>query len=123
LFATIAVLCLWRALGDRKPGRWYFAAGLLLSLAIGTRLTFAPLGLAFAGISLFLPAQIVIHRRMRNALLLAAGGVIGASPMLWRFALDARAFIFNNFTWNGPISEPYQRAAGKYVGLANSSTS
>ena len=117
LFATIAVLCLWRALDDRKSGRWYFVAGLLLSLAIGTRLTFGPLGLAFVGISLFLPREIVIRRRLRNTLLLAAGGVIGASPMLWLFALDARAFIFNNFTWNGPISELYQRAAGKYVGV------
>src|SRR4029077_15710811 len=35
LFATIAVLCLWCALNNRKSGRWYFAAGLLLSLAIG----------------------------------------------------------------------------------------
>ena len=119
LFATIAVLCLWRALDDRKSGRWYFAAGLLLSLAIGTRLTFAPLGLAFTGISLFLPVQIVIRQRMRNALLLAVGGVIGASPMLWLFALDGRAFIFNNFTWNGPISELYQRAAEKYFGLGS----
>jgi len=119
LFATIAVLCLWRALNHRNSGRWYFAAGLVLSLAIGTRLTFAPLGLAFAGISLFLPRQIVIRQRMRNALLLAAGGVIGALPMLWLFALDARAFIFNNFTWNGPISELYQRAAGKYVSLGS----
>ena len=118
LLATTAVLCLWRALDDRKSGRWYFAAGLLLSLAIGTRLTFAPLGLAFAG-SLFLPAQIDIRARMRNALLLAGGGVIGASPMLWLFALDARAFIFNNFTWNGVINELYQRAAGKYVGLGS----
>jgi hypothetical protein len=56
---------------------------------------------------------------MRNALLLAAGGVIGASPMLWLFALDARAFIFNNFTWNGSISELYQRAAVKYAGLGS----
>ena len=119
LLATTAVLCLWRALDGRKSGRWYFAAGLLLSLAIGTRLTFAPLGLAFVGISLFLPAQIDIRTRMRNALLLAAGGVIGASPMLWLFALDARAFIFNNFTWNGSISELYQRAAVKYAGLGS----
>ena len=119
LLATTAVLCLWRALDDRKSGRWYFAAGLLLSLAIGTRLTFAPLGLAFAGISLFLPAQIDIRTRMRNAFLLATGGVIGASPMLWLFAIDARAFIFNNFTWNASISELYQRAAVKYVGLGS----
>ena len=119
LLATTAVLSLWRALDGRKSGRWYFAAGLLLSLAIGTRLTFAPLGLAFVGISLFLPAQIDIRTRMRNAFLLATGGVIGASPMLWLFALDARAFIFNNFTWNGSISELYQRAAVKYAGLGS----
>jgi len=119
LFATIAVLCLWRALDDRKSGRWYFAAGLLLSLTISTRLTFAPLGLAFAGISLFLPRQIVICRRMRNALLLTAGAVLGALPMLWLFAVDPRAFIFNNFTWNGPINELYERAAGKYVSLGS----
>ena len=119
LLATTAVLSLWRALDGRKSGRWYFAAGLLLSLAIGTRLTFAPLGLAFVGISLFLPAQIDIRTRMRDALLLAAGGVIGALPMLWLFALDARAFIFNNFTWNGSISELYQRAAVKYAGLGS----
>src|SRR6266481_3875545 len=77
----------WRAWDDRKSGRWYFTAGLLLSLAIGTRLTFSPLGLAFAGISLILPAQIDIRTRMRNAFLLATGGVIGASPMLWLFAI------------------------------------
>jgi hypothetical protein len=64
----------------------------LLSLAIGTRLTFAPLVLAFAGISLFLPAQIDIRTRIRNALILAAGGVIGASPILWLFALCAHLF-------------------------------
>src|SRR4029077_6883256 len=29
------------------------------------------------------------------------------------------AFIFNNFTWNGPINELYQRAAGKYVSLGS----
>ena len=117
LFATIAMLCLWRALNDRKSGRWYFAAGLLLSLAIGTRLTFAPLGLAFAGISLFLPRQVVIRGRTRNALLLAAGGVIGALPMLWLFTLDARAFIFDNFTWNGLINYLYLRSLGKDVSL------
>lgn len=117
LFATVALLCLWLALGQRNSARWCFAGGLLLSLAIGTRLSFAPLALGFLGVSLFAPQETAWRRRMKNASLLAAGGVIGALPMLWIFTLDPRAFIFDTFTWQGTIFYLYNTAAATNVSL------
>jgi hypothetical protein len=116
VWATAAVLGVWLAFGRRNSGRWLFASGLMLAIAIGTRLSFAPLALP-----LFASAVLVRSEgtsRLQSASAFVAGSVVGAVPMLWIFLLDPRAFIFGNFTWNGPINDLY-RGVEKHFDLGD----
>ncbi len=97
LLAVLALLAHLHAGRTRHPIRWTFCSGLLLSLAAGTRLSFAPLGLPFLiGIFLF-PSLSRRRQRLGAVAVFIAGGLVGFAPTLALLASAPRAFFFNNY--------------------------
>jgi 4-amino-4-deoxy-L-arabinose transferase-like glycosyltransferase len=99
----------------RRP-RW-LAAGLLVGLAVDTRLVFAAAVPAFA--------VLAAHRR---ALPPFGGGLaVGLVPSIVFLALSPHAFVFDNLRYHGEktthglVGEPAQklRTAGNLIGLGN----
>ncbi len=76
-----------------------FLGGLFLALAIGVRLTVAPLALAFLGATLFAPAEAARRERYERGALLALGAFIGSLPLGWMVRTAPRAFLFDVVTW------------------------
>jgi hypothetical protein len=73
----------------------FFFSGLLLALAIGTRVTFAPLVAPFAAVLFFFPRRSGAKELLVKIGALAAGGMLGALPMLWLFAEAPARFFFD----------------------------
>ncbi len=83
LCALLAILALLR--------RWFFASGLLLGMALGIRLSFAPLVLPFL-LAIFVGAQ-----RWRRLLLFGAGGAIANLPSIYFCLTSGDNFRFAQF--------------------------
>lgn len=82
---------------SREHGRrWLVVSGLLLGLAIGTRLTFAPLVLPFLGMIAFYPRRAGWRGTLSLALFFLLGLLMGLLPSLVLFALAPRQFLFGN---------------------------
>ncbi len=94
---------LWRLLW------WPLAAGVLVGLAAGARLTFAVAGAAFV-LSVFL----VLPWRTRQAwfavALFCAGGILGALPALYMLGVAPAQFIFGNVRYAQLNTAYYQQA-------------
>ena len=112
LLVVGALTCLWRGAAVAASRWWFFFGGVLLALGIGTRLTVAPLAAAFVGVTLLRPGEIAFRDRLAQALVLTAGGIIGALPILWMFATAPEAFLFGVVTWHGPISALFRVSTG-----------
>lgn len=86
---------------------WIGIGGFLLGIAVGTRLSFIPLLLPFALLTLLLPPR---GRR----LLCLTSLIIGAGIALLPTALLAyeapRQFLFGNFTYNSTLNPLYRRS-------------
>jgi hypothetical protein len=94
LLSSVAVLIALRELdGGRRVG--WFVTGLLMGLAIATKLSFAPLGLT---VGLFLLAR-GKRSDLNAALWLAVGAVAGMVPMLIAWAAAPDAFLYGVFTY------------------------
>jgi len=93
LFTLLAFLAAVHAL---KTGRavWLGASGLLLALAIGVRITVAPLVAPFAAMVFFGEP---FRWKLRPLLWLAGGLTLGGSGMLATFAVAPEGFLFGNF--------------------------
>ena len=93
-FALIAFLTHTTGIARQKSG-WFIASGVLLGVAVGLRLTFAPLIAPF-GIAMILYAP---RPRWRpRALLCFAGGLLlGVSGLLCLFVMAPEQTIFGNF--------------------------
>ncbi len=96
--ACFAVLAFYLHIGAarKKSLRFAFASGVLLSLAIGTRLTWLPVALPFLG-AIFIFPECDRGRKMRLAGAFAVGGIVGGLPTLLSFYADPAAFWFNNY--------------------------
>jgi 4-amino-4-deoxy-L-arabinose transferase-like glycosyltransferase len=100
----------------RRP-RW-LAAGLLVGLAVDTRLVFAAA----------IPAFAVLAARRRGLLSPFGGGLaVGLVPSVVFLALSPHAFVFDNLRYHGEktshglVGEPVQklRTAGNLIGFGN----
>ena len=84
---------------------WLFASGLILGLAIGSRVSMLTLLPAcFIGI-LLLPSQpsstrFIKPAILRNGLFFAVGLLIALLPLLYFFSIAPRQFIIENFTYH-----------------------
>ena len=89
---------------------WPFAAGVLVGLAAGARLTFVVAGAAFV-LSVFL----VLPWRTLHAWfvvgLFCAGGILGALPALYMLGMAPAQFIFGNLGYAQLNTAYYQQAA------------
>ncbi len=95
LFA--ATLCFLRDVqrGSFTSGSM-LAAGALLGLSIGVRLTVAPAAAAFAGWALA-DARVPWRRRFLAFGLLLLGIAVALAPCAWLFLQSPRGFLFGNF--------------------------
>ena len=99
LMSLLGFLCLCRGLrGNGHVGAWTFCAGLLLAIAITSRLTFAPIT---AGFVLLLCAYPGLTARRRLALLaiFAMGMALASLPSAWVWAQSPRNAFFGNFLY------------------------
>ncbi len=98
LLAVGAALALLRGVEGRPDARSVFAAGALLALAAGVRLSMAPLAAPFLAAALLsgAPGQ---RRRLRLGAACLAGLAAGALPTLILFALAPAQFLFGNFRY------------------------
>ena len=77
--------------------RWLGVSGLLLGLAIGTRLTFAPLVLPFLVMIAFYPRRAGWRGTLSLMLSFLLGTLVGLLPSAILFALAPKQFLFGNF--------------------------
>ena len=91
---TVAALLLHGRAGQRDSLPCMAGSGVLLGLAIGTRLTFAPIGIPLA----LFPLLFALPRRRRwaHCATFCAAGVIASAPSLYFLCADREAFIFGN---------------------------
>jgi len=82
-----------------SSARWMLASGLLLGLAAGTRLSFAPLFMPFGLFLLFRATG--TGQRIRLTAAFCAGALLGLAPTLAFLYLAPDAFLFGNFGYAG----------------------
>jgi hypothetical protein len=93
-FLTVAALLLhWRG-GERDSLLCLTGSGALLGLAIGTRLTYAPLAMPLALFPLLYPLP--WRRRIAHVATFCAAGVVASAPSLYFLIADREAFLFGN---------------------------
>jgi hypothetical protein len=110
LLATAAIVCLWRGASLAASRWWFFFGGFFVALAVGTRLTAAPLAVGLVAVTLIAGGGTGFRGRLARAFALSAGAVIGALPMLWMLTISPDAFVFGVFTWHGPVSQLFRVA-------------
>jgi len=106
LLAVAAVATHCRGARDRAPG-WFFASGLLIAVAMGTRLTYAPLGLPFLVMAWWLPGA-AAGQRMRCLVSAGFGLALGLLPVVWAAGLAPDQFLFDNLGYNSRINSAFR---------------
>ena len=94
LFALLAFLCVFSAMRRPSAGARLVLGGALLGIAIGLRVTMAPLFLPFALRIGF--AADSTRQQQRNIVLFGLGVALAMLPAAWAFATAPRGFIFGN---------------------------
>ncbi|HSH38990.1 MAG TPA: hypothetical protein VK993_09405 [Chthoniobacterales bacterium] len=90
--------------------RWIAIAGILLGIAIGTRLSFLPLLAAFVGIVAAMPGT--GRERIIRGGVLALFILISLAPTLVLCARAPAQFFFDNFVYNSVLNRAYRLASG-----------
>lgn len=109
LLAVGSFLSLERGLRSERRG-WLALAGGLLGLAIGTRLTYAPLIAPF-GLTTLLGTT-PWPQRLRAATAFSAGLLAGLAGLFVLYAMDPEAFVFGNFDF-AQANIDYRMATGE----------
>jgi Dolichyl-phosphate-mannose-protein mannosyltransferase len=118
LMISVALVSLYAALQSGRT-RWYFAAGLALGICASARSFYGPL-IPAAFTWLLIRNRGRANGKHRTAMIFAAGAILGLSPLIFSFARDPQAFLFNNIRYhtlqagylpeNGKIAVGYQDA-------------
>ena len=106
LLSLLAFATHWRG-ASTAHARWFFLSGMLVSLAIGTRISFAPLALPFLIMAWFVP-EVGVRVRLAGAALFCGGMAVGLLPSLAIIAQAPEQFLFDNFVYNGRINAAYR---------------
>jgi 4-amino-4-deoxy-L-arabinose transferase-like glycosyltransferase len=115
LLIIAAILLHLRASSGNAAG-WIIASGVCVGLAIGTRLTFAPLAAPFFLAIFFLP----LPRKKQCALaaMFGAAVIIALVPVWWYLATARDQFLFGNFEFPRlRLLDPSDERAHKTVKL------
>jgi len=110
LLAFLSFLCLPIAHQPPKPALRLLASGLLLGLAIGMRVTFAPLVLPFA-VMLWL-AGTPVKERIRTVLIFGAAIALALLPVVWACFAGLDGFVFGNIQFP-KVNIEYRFATGE----------
>jgi 4-amino-4-deoxy-L-arabinose transferase-like glycosyltransferase len=99
---------------NRERGRlfWLGLAGFLLGVAIGARLSFAPLVAPFTFFIVYQGAT--RNHRLRDLALFAVTLFIALAPMWILWARAPTQFVFDNFVYNGKLNRLYQSSIGAH---------
>jgi len=97
LLMSAVMICLYLGIHSGRA-RWYLVAGVALGLCASARALYGPLVL-FVLAWLALVDWRESGHGFRRSLAYLAGAVCGFLPMLFSFAADPAAFIFNNFQY------------------------
>lgn len=105
--ALLAFLCHWRAL---RRDHWFplLASGFCLGMAIGIRLSFAPLAAAFVIALLYFPSAAGVSKT-RRLLLFAAGCTLANLPALYFLFTQFDRFWFGNIGY-AAVNTRYRQA-------------
>ena len=114
LLTLLAALVFLKSAESAHPGRLSLAAGFLLGLAVGTRVSFLTAVVAFLPAYLFHPRAESARSKARLAALFCAGLALALLPTLLLFLLAPRQFIFGNLTYAG-LNTLYRESTG-FVG-------
>jgi 4-amino-4-deoxy-L-arabinose transferase-like glycosyltransferase len=99
LLAISAFMLYWQGARRKRMGRWIFASGICLGLAIGTRLSFAFALVPFVTGLYFYPGTDTARVILRYLRLFGAGLLVSLVPVLLLFVMAPQAFIFGNFSY------------------------
>lgn len=109
VLTSVAALAAVLHSGKSKRGwLWIGAGGVLLGIAIGTRLSFAPLVAPFALLALLFPARGL--GRISCLTSLAVGLGIALLPAALLFFDAPSQFLFGNFTYNSILNPLYRHS-------------
>jgi len=78
-----------------RAGAWIFASGVLVGLAVGTRLTFAPIVAPF-GLAILLCSQSEWSRRLKLAVFFSVGVLVAVLPALYFLGSQPEPFFYGN---------------------------
>lgn len=96
LLPVVLAFCAYiLAARGEKAGAWLFACGLCVGLAIGTRLTFAPIVAPFGLAVLLLPVA-DWRRRVTLATLFSLGVLVALLPALYFLSTQPEQFLYGN---------------------------
>ena len=107
LCALAAVVLLLAASETRRHLPPLLASGIFLGLAVGFRITWAPIAMPMLGV--------IAYARSRVASRLAvfsAGALLGLAPLLWLFVIAPGQTVFNNFEFP-KVNILYRLATGE----------
>jgi 4-amino-4-deoxy-L-arabinose transferase-like glycosyltransferase len=110
LLTLAATILLFVGTQRAHTSRYFFLSGVLLGLAIGTRATFAPLILPFAGAAFFAGQAAGWQHISRLLAAFILGGIISMLPSLALFGMAPAEFIFGNLRYAGLNTLYYQNA-------------
>ncbi len=97
LLTLVALILFSEGIKRENKRRWFFASGLMIGLAIGTRLTFAPIVLPFLIMFFLLPRRLGNKELVKQILAFVLGLFVGLLPSVVLFTLAPRQFMFGNF--------------------------
>ncbi len=95
LCAVLAFLLHCQAIRSNKPSRYFFISGVSLGMAIGIRLSFAPLVLPFL-LAVVIFRTGTIRDKGLHAMVFAIGGLLANLPALYFFFTTYDNFVFGN---------------------------
>jgi len=110
LLALLALLAYLGACRRDYRGRWLFASGLFLGIAIGTRLTVAPLAAPFLGLLAVSFGN--GSERVNRCAMFGAGVTAGSLPMLALFLMAPEGFLFGTLEFS-KVNIAYRYATGE----------
>ena len=111
VLASVASFAAFLRAAESDRGRlWIGACGAMVGIAIGTRLSFAPLVAPFALTTLLFPIRGLRRISCLTTFLLGLG--VALLPSVLLFFCAPSQFVFGNFTYNATIHRLYRESTG-----------
>lgn len=110
LLALLSFLCLPIVKPHAKPAGRLVISGILLGLAIGMRVTFAPLVMPFAIMLWF--GGVPVRKRIQRVVIFGTGIALALMPVVWACFAGLDGFVFGNVEFP-KVNIEYRLATGE----------